>query len=36
MNEENEQSKQSGVNEEQERPLTREELYDDYMLRFTG
>ena len=39
MNEENEQSKQNGLNEqneEQERPLTREELYDDYMLRFTG
>ena len=36
MNDENEQSKQSGVNEEQEHPLTREELCDDYMLRFTG
>ena len=39
MNEENEQSKQNGLNEqneEQERPLTREELYNDYMLRFTG
>ena len=37
--ESNEQSRQNGLNEhneEQERPLTREELYDDYMLRFTG
>ena len=39
MNEENEQVKQNELNEqseEQERPLTREELYNDYMLRFTG
>ena len=40
MNEENEQVKQNELNEQSEeqlgRPLTREELYNDYMLRFTG